>query len=277
MPRKIDLSACKVRLATSSDKEGITRMSRGIWGGTDYLPKILDKWLADPYFFVCEYETKIIGCGKISVFPDKVLWFEGLRVHHSYQGQGVAKLINRHMMAFAADLESRAGKHSHEFCTYYRNYESLHLAKLRGFKVIKRFYDLNKRGISRQIAPELIDIQDMSCFSAYPDYLPCGWQVFHNHPSALQIIKERGKVFKTPQGLYYAGGLAEIHILPLNPLPLDLKAELPYFQWFYPQRRSIGLIVPFGYRRKMHLLREAGFAPWDHEPKPAANMLLLKL
>lgn len=277
MPKIKELHACKVRLATKDDIGGLVLMSRGIWGGTDYLPKIVERWIAEPYFFVCEYDNKIIGCGKMSLFPDKVLWFEGLRVHSKYQGQGVAKLINRHMMAFAAELESREGAYSHEFCTYYRNYESLHLAKLRGFRVVKRFYDLNRRGISRQLEPEFPEIMDMSCFKAYPDYIPCGWQVFHHSPSALQIIKERGRVFRTPQGFYYAGGLAEIHILPLSPLPVNLKAELPYFQWFYQPRRSIGLIVPFGYRGKLQALREAGFAPWDNEPKPAANMLVLKL
>ncbi len=36
-----------VRRARAEDREAILAMSRGIWGGSDYLPLVWDRWLAD--------------------------------------------------------------------------------------------------------------------------------------------------------------------------------------------------------------------------------------
>lgn len=275
MPKNFKLQDCHIRLATPSDTEGLMAIARGIWSGSDYLPQVLPRWLAEPYFFVCEYQAQIVACIKLSLFPDSVLWFEGLRVKHSFQGYGIGSLMNREMFRFAESLKRKNPCLKFEFCTYYKNVESLHLTQKVGFTIVQRFYTMDKNGIKSQAKPEIVKEYDLSLFSLYPDYIPCGWQSVHNCPDALAFIKSRATVFQTPQASYLHAGVAEKNIILLSPPPKDMKAELPYFQSFYPPRKRYGLIVPLGYKKHLKQLHESGFRFWEKEPRVTPNMLIL--
>jgi len=277
MNKQFDPALCRVRLATEQDTDDLIAIARGIWGGSDYLPRMLAMWLREPYFFVCEYQGKVIACIKLSLFPDHVLWFEGLRVHKAYQGKGVGTLLNREMIRFAAGLKEKDPQLSFEFCTYYQNVESLHVTQKLGFKKVHGFYVIDRHGLKRQSEPKIITDYDMSIFSQYPTYIPCGWQTFHNSPAALSFIKKRAVVFETPQARYLAGGITERCITLLSPPPTDLLSELPYFQYFYAPLKHYGMIVPTHYRRYLPKLKAAGFKFWDKETKPVENMVVLKV
>ena len=99
------LENCLVRLARPQDRQDLLAISRGIWAGTDYLPKVVDRWLAEDWFFVCEYQGRVIACLKLSLLPDNVLWFEGLRVHRRWQGKGIARFMNTEIFRFASGLK----------------------------------------------------------------------------------------------------------------------------------------------------------------------------
>jgi GNAT superfamily N-acetyltransferase len=276
MRKMLNLQECIIRLATEADTDDLLAIARGIWGGSDYLPKILPRWLSEPYFFVCEYHGRAIACIKLSLFPDHVLWFEGLRVLHRYQGKGVGSLMNREMFRFASQLKAKDPLLQFEFCTYYQNVESLHLTEKLGFRKVQGFYALDKHGIKRQAQPKIIEDYDMALFTDFPNYIPCGWQTVHNHPDSLSFIKERITVFETDQARYYVGGLTEKSIALLSPPPKDIKAELPFFQSFFPPLKRYGIIVPTGYKRYLGKLHNAGFKFWDNESKPVENMLVLR-
>jgi RimJ/RimL family protein N-acetyltransferase len=275
MPKNFKLEECRIRLARQEDTDDLNAIARGIWSGSDYLPKVLPRWLAEPYFFVCEYREQVVACIKLSLFPDSVLWFEGLRVKHSFQGHGIGSMMNAEMFRFAKSLKAKNPQLKFEFCTYYQNVESLHLTQKIGFKVVKKFYTLDKNGINLQKEPMMIRDFDLSLFKLYPDYIPCGWQSIHNCPEALNFLKTRTQVFETPQARYLLAGLSDKNIILLSPPPKNIKAELPYFQSFYPPRKRYGLIVPLGYNRYLPQLHAGGFRFWDKEPKPTPNMLLL--
>ncbi|PKN73570.1 MAG: hypothetical protein CVU50_02315 [Candidatus Cloacimonetes bacterium HGW-Cloacimonetes-3] len=275
MKASLNLAECIIRLATEADTDDLLAIARGIWGGSDYLPKLLPRWLSEPYFFVCEYEGRAIACIKLSMFPDHVLWFEGLRVLNRFQGMGVASLMNREMFRFAAKLQAKDPLLSFEFCTYYQNVESLHLTRKQGFKQVQGFYALDKHGVKRQTKPVIIDV-DMSQFRAYPSYIPCGWQTVHNCPESLNFLKERAVMFQTPQAMYLAGGITERCIILLSPPPKNLQAELAYFQYFFSPFKHYVLIVPTQFKRYLPSLHKAGFKFWDKESKPVENMLVLK-
>lgn len=182
-----ELDSCLIRPATKADRDDLISVSKGIWGGTDYLPKVMDRWISEPWFLVCEYQGHVIACLKLSLFPDQVLWFEGLRVRSRYQNRGVATLMNRHSFALAHDLR-RAGKvRSFEFCTYYLNKESLHLTQKLGFKVVATFWQLNKRGIKATREPKLLPRVDLKAFRHYGKYIPCAWQSLHHCPGRAAL------------------------------------------------------------------------------------------
>ncbi len=276
MSKPLNLADCIVRLATPADTDDLLAIARSIWDGSDYLPKVLPRWLSEPYFFVREYHGKVIGCLKLSLFPDHVLWFEGLRVLNRFQGKGIGSFINREMFRFAAQLKAKDPLLSFEFCTYYQNVESLHLTQKLGFKKVKSFYTLDRHGIKRQTRPIIIEDYDMSAFRAYPDYIPCGWQTVHNCPESLDFLKERAVLFETPQARYLAAGITERCIVLLSPPPKDIKAELAYFQYFFIPYKHYGLIIPTHYKRYLPKLHAAGFKFWDKQSKPAENVLVLK-
>lgn len=261
-----------IRPALPADKNGLIKMAKTIWDGGDYLPKIVDTWIAEGGFFVAEWQSQIIGCTKITMFPRNVMWFEGLRVHSRYQGKGIGKLLNAFGFRYAMAQKESNPHLSFEFCTYYKNVESIHLARKLGFKVLRRFYVLSKRGVDKCLPPMILDDYDISIFHNLPSHIPCGWRALHNHPDSLSWIKDHCKVFQTPQGRYLLAGISGLCIIPLDSPPVDIGAELPYFQTFYGPRKSIELILPLSWKAQIPYLKKKGFRFWDKETK--ANMLI---
>jgi hypothetical protein len=185
--------------------------------------------------------------------------------------------MNREMFRFAAKLKKQDPQLRFEFCTYYLNVESLHLTKKLGFKVVKSFYSLDKNGIKAQAEPKLIEDYDLSLFRVYPDYIPLGWQSVHNSPASLPFIRQRCTVFETPQARYLLAGVAEKSIVLLAPPVSNFKAELPYFQSFFPPRKRFSIVIPTQFRKYLSHLNAYGFRFWEGESKPVKNMLVLKL
>lgn len=270
-----DLNACHIRPAKPSDRDDLIRVSRGIWGGTDYLPRVMDRWISEPWFLVCEYQGRVIACLKLSLFPDQVLWFEGLRVQTKYQNRGIATLMNKSSFALAEQLRSEGKVRHFEFCTYYLNSESLHLTQKLGFKVVETFFQLNKRGIKATQEPKILPKVDLSAFRHFGRFIPCSWQSVHHCPDALPFLNKYGRLFQTPRATYYLGGAHEPSITLLDPPGPELKAELPYFQYFFGSRKSYGIILPPAFKNSLPLLHQLGFHFWDHEE--AENMLILSL
>ncbi len=270
-----DLSKCIVRPAKPSDRDDLIRVSRGIWGGTDYLPLLMDRWIADPWFLVCEYLGRVIGCLKLSLFPGKVLWFEGLRVQKRFQNLGVATLLNRQSFTLAEKLLREGTVQGFEFCTYYQNHESLHLTKKLGFKVHTGFYVLAKRGVKATLEPESLPLQNLEPFRHYGSHIPCAWQSLHHIDESLSFLSARGKMVRTPNASYYVGGSHEPHVTLLEPPTLRMKLDFPYLQHLFGSRKSYNIILPPAFRDSLPLLHELGFRFWHGEV--LLNMLVLTL
>lgn len=271
------LEDCLVRIARPSDRADLIEISRGIWEGHDYLPMIVDRWIGEDWFFVCEYQGKVIACLKLSIFPDNVLWFEGLRVHRRYQGKGIAKLMNRELMAFAASLATRNPALSFEFCTYYKNVESLAITRKMGFVVQEAFYNMERRGVVKVKEPEIVDDYDMEIFQNYPSHIPLNWHAVHAVEASLPFIKEHAMVFRTEKGLYLTGTVGERCITLLSDLPTDIDAELPYLQHIFGSRKKIGLTFSPAIRGEIPRLQEHKFRFWDERGEIAQNMLVFSL
>lgn len=265
---------CTVRLAQESDTSDLVAIAKTIWDGTDYLPGIMRRWIKDPWFFVCEYQKQVIACIKLSLFPDNVLWIEGLRVHAKFQGHGIGSFLNKHIYAFADQMKAKNPALTYEFCTYYQNFESLHMTQKLGFEIVTRFFEYDKRGIKATMEPEIVTDYDMSIFSAYPVHIPLGWQAVHNHPDSLRFIKSKVSIFRTPQSTYMIAGVADKNIILLEPPVANFKAELPYFQHFYGSRKKYGLILSLEFQKYLPQLFKLGFHSEIKEAKPVPTVLI---
>lgn len=278
LPPSFDINACLVRKARPEDKPSLQRMSRTIWDGHDYLLQVLDRWLFEPWFLVCEYHGRVIACLKLTLLPDKVLWFEGLRVHGRYQGNGIGKLMNRAGMALAETVARKHPGLSYEFCTYYQNTESLSLTSRIGFEVVRRFITMDKYGTHNTRVPKVLRRPDADWFASYPDYIPLGWRSVHNTPDGISFIRRNAVFFQTPQARYMLAGYPERYITFLDIPVRNLKDELPYFQYFYGARKKYGIIMPTEFASAIPHLKRHSFTFWDEEPDAEPhNMLILKL
>lgn len=271
---KFELAQCNIRIALPTDADDLVRMSKTIWEGHDYLPMILSRWIGEDWFFVVEYQSRIIACLKLSLFPDNVIWFEGLRVHGKYQGLGIGTMLNAYAFGFAEQLRKQNPAISYEFCTYYKNYESLKMTKKAGFRIVEHFYQLDKRGVRDTKEPEIVTDYDMSIFKAYKKYIPLGWQAVRNHPDSLYFIKQRATVFLTPQSIYLLAGLADKNVIFLQTPVKDFKSELPYLQHFFGSRKKYGVILPMSMSRDIPFMQSKGFYFWEGEKEPVRNMVI---
>jgi GNAT superfamily N-acetyltransferase len=76
-----------------------------IWGGQDYIPKVLDRWIRErrARTFVVEIDGTPVGMNRVNFLEDGSAWFEGVRVHPRYRGQGLAGMLGRNGIRVARD------------------------------------------------------------------------------------------------------------------------------------------------------------------------------
>lgn len=131
------------RRLTHEDYEDVCDISKDIWGGTDYLPKVFHKWVEDEGYFlgvIDSTKNKVIGVGKFSILQDKSGWLEGLRVHTEYRGLKLGRKISETLLNIAKD-HLKAGKVKKiAFATHIDNVESISLMKKLNFKLREKLY-----------------------------------------------------------------------------------------------------------------------------------------
>ncbi len=93
----------KVRPARASDREPLMSFIKDVWGGHDYIPRIWEAWLRDEggRMFVVEVEGVPVGMNRVRFTEDGQAWFEGVRVHPDFRGQGLASMLGDNSMEVA--------------------------------------------------------------------------------------------------------------------------------------------------------------------------------
>jgi GNAT superfamily N-acetyltransferase len=83
-------------------------MTANTWEFGDYIEYVFDDWLADPtgrFLLAEEKESgRIAAIDKLSMLSPTEAWFEGLRVHPDFRGQGLAGRLQKYMIGEAARL-----------------------------------------------------------------------------------------------------------------------------------------------------------------------------
>lgn len=139
---------------THEDFEDILDISKGIWGGNDYLPKVFHKWVDNKGYFlgiVDVEKNKVIGVAKFSVLSDHSGWLEGLRVHKDYRGQKIGRKLSENMLGIAKEELAKGNVNKIAFSSHTSNKESVTLMGKLGFEVkqtelliTKEYKDMNK-------------------------------------------------------------------------------------------------------------------------------------
>jgi GNAT superfamily N-acetyltransferase len=82
----------------------VLEITARVWEGTDYLPHVLDRWLADPSatLEVAELDGIVVGFQRLRPITRRVVLYEGLRVAEEHRRRGVARAMLRHALEEAA-------------------------------------------------------------------------------------------------------------------------------------------------------------------------------
>jgi len=261
----------KVRLCKRDDKKYIDDITQHTWEGGDYLSNVFEEWLNDGYFYVAVEEERVIGTAKLSILPEKTGWLEGLRVHPDYRGRGIGKLINDFMVDKAKKLRDSGIIDYIEFSTYYKNVESLHMGKKSGFKIVERFYVLDrKRGEEIKKPKETkLTIND---FVNYGNYIPSGWKFVKKTEDGVGRLKEKARPFLAEKYKFYlTGEESTFSILELS--KDSINAFIPYLNFLSKNVENYELMIPEKWGARIPLLRKKGFFFWEEPEEPNVYIL----
>ena len=88
-------SELTLRPMRAADRERVAEISRDVWEGHDYLPRVFDEWLGDAgaAFQAAELEGVVVGVQRLRPFAPGLVWYEGLRVASTHRRQGLARAM----------------------------------------------------------------------------------------------------------------------------------------------------------------------------------------
>lgn len=126
-----------LRSVTEADRSRIVEISSQIWEGHDYVPELLDEWLADSEGEVigAVLDGRLVGFARRTWLAPGLAWFEGIRTDPAYRGRGIGRAITEYLIgrARAADA-SRIS-----LSAYVTNAASIHIIESYGFAQVATF------------------------------------------------------------------------------------------------------------------------------------------
>ncbi len=155
-----------------SDIPAIKEISKDIWGGDDYIPDVIERWLQEEDCmnyggFLDEEAKEMVGLGRIKFFPNGVAWLEGGRVKISHQKQG----IGRELLGYAIEYARKKGAKIAQYDTSSENLGSIALARYHGFEKKKSMAHLECKGEDLKIPNEILpDIKNITIEEAKAIY-----------------------------------------------------------------------------------------------------------
>lgn len=158
----------RFRPAEPGDKGRLLEIAAQIWEGHDYLPRVFDGWMTDTrhYFAAMTLGDRLVGCGRLMPFDARRGWLEGLRVDPAHQGQGLGRLIARHMVEAGRDR----GFEQLLFSTYFGNASSIRINEDLGFKRTAAFTHLELELEKLADPPDLAQaIREVTVSAGIPD------------------------------------------------------------------------------------------------------------
>jgi len=208
-----------VRPARASDRDAIIEMSKHIWGGLDYLPRVWDKWLADPNggLLTVLLDGEPVGVSKVTLLSPGEVWLEGLRLHPKLHGRGLTKQINRVSFREALKHDPR----SIRYATGVGNAASRHLGETRGFWLAARTHwtwgkTLRTGNLTGRIASlgELDDVMEFirgtGCYRDTSGLLAVDWKFLELKRERVRALIRAGRVLIAPrQGRIRAAAIYE--------------------------------------------------------------------
>ena len=84
-----------MRPVRPADRDRVVEMTRDIWEGRDYLPRVFDDWVGDASaaFQALEVDGEVVGLQRVRPYAPGLVWYEGLRVASTHRRRGLARAM----------------------------------------------------------------------------------------------------------------------------------------------------------------------------------------
>jgi ribosomal protein S18 acetylase RimI-like enzyme len=127
----------EIRTAIERDRERILAISAQIWDGYDYVPGVLDEWLAgrNGELLIAELDGIVAAFSYRTWLAEGHAWLQGIRADTALRGRGAGRALTERSIERAwADGARRIG-----LSTYIDNEASMHIAEAFGFRRVASF------------------------------------------------------------------------------------------------------------------------------------------
>jgi len=80
-------------------------MTRDVWEGRDYVPRVFDEWAADASsaFQALEVDGEVVGLHRVRPYGPGLVWYEGLRIASTHHRRGLARAMLQSAIAEARE------------------------------------------------------------------------------------------------------------------------------------------------------------------------------
>lgn len=159
----------EIRKALETDRKAILEISAQVWGGTDYVPNVIYKWLqgSEGVLWVATDDGVVAGFSRMAFLSGNRCWMEGIRVDPAYRGKGIGKMLTN----FQIEESQRMCFESCGLSSYFENYESLNIVRNHGFEEIIRFKYYEANRVDNASADEAEYISQNAACQVRQDYL----------------------------------------------------------------------------------------------------------
>jgi len=280
-----------LRKAVASDKPRITEISSQIWDGEDYVPDVLDDWLANPSgeVIVAIADEKLISFARHSYLLPGYAWFEGARTDPAYRNTGAAQEITNYFL----ESVQHEGGDMIGLSTYIDNEVSLHIIEKNGFRKAASYVyiEAGRNAPVRQeghpssrvfaVAPEkgIPFIRDSQFLQVAHGHYPHGWKFYPFERDPKRVLSKMRLVLGIREGGQFIGllcvGKSLRHEGEFTIDFIDGRTDattelLRHALHLAAEHRVVEMMVPKNEAAQapvLRILQQMGFAAWnDFEP-----------
>ncbi len=202
------------RPATLADKPRILEIAAQVWEGHDYIPAVIDEWLAatTAELVAAWLGGELVGFARYDRLFPSYAWFEGLRSDPAWRNRGIGRALTRHLLARAQGQGARRVGLS----TYMDNLASRHIIESYGLAPVASFIyceaeapvqaQSSSRAVGVDPAEALAFIGRSRFLEFGRGFFPHGWRFY---PYALDPQLALGQM-RHLLGVHRAGQLAAL-------------------------------------------------------------------
>lgn len=231
----------QVRKAQPEDKPQMLAIAAQIWDGDDYLPNVLDKWLADENgeLSVALVDGRIVGVSKLTELIPGHGWLQGARVEPGIQGRGIGRALTLHHIGLA----QKKGMSHLRMVTDSNNKASRTLAEKLGFRLLSKYFRYRATPLDLD---EGINVPEPPLFRGIPPVpangmLSLGWTFFPWHKEMLEEWGREGRMIGSKQA-----GLV---------MPDDKRRERLLISYLWGEPNHLKHLLQFTRKQPAHVER----------------------